>query len=272
MRYREHNWSPVAAQGNLTPAIKWLLVANGAIYLLGLLTNTKVLFDLFGLVPTAILGKGYLWQVATYMFLHGGFFHLFFNMFSLWMFGTDLEREWGTKAFLKFYFITGVGAGIITFLLTIGSSIPTIGASGAIYGILVAFAIIYPNRLVYIYFLFPVKVKYLVLFLIAMGVLASFTSSNPGIAHFTHLAGALIAFLYLKTDWRLSSLLRPIRRYNYERQLKARMKENRRKAELMDEVDQILDRITQLGGYENLPDKDKRTLENAAKHLSNHKD
>jgi membrane associated rhomboid family serine protease len=253
----------------ITPGIKGLLIANTAIFLLQLFSSGDGITRVFGLWPREILNHFYIWQVGTYMFLHGNFMHLLFNMFVLWMFGCDLERQWGTRSFLKFYFITGIGAGIITFLLTISTTTGTVGASGAIYGVLVAFAMMYPNRLVYIWFLFPVKVKYMVIGLILMGVLAASLGAQDGVAHFAHLGGALVAFLYLKQDWRISRLFAPLRRVRFKQKARAKMRENRKEAELMAEVDRILDRITELGGYENLPEKDKRILERASRELSN---
>lgn len=127
----------------LTPGIKYLLLANIAVFAMRLAFPRLPLDTHFGLNPSAILNSLALWQLFTYMFLHGGFWHIFFNMFALWMFGSDLERQWGTRPFIKFYLITGVGAGVITFLLQIYSNIPTIGASGAIFGVMVAFAMMY---------------------------------------------------------------------------------------------------------------------------------
>ncbi|MCK4858115.1 MAG: rhomboid family intramembrane serine protease [candidate division Zixibacteria bacterium] len=268
VNFNRHNYSSFGLRRAITPGIKWLLIVNGVVYLLQLLVGPKLTLY-FGLSPRAILNGFCIWQVVTYMFLHGGFLHILFNMFMLWMFGTDLERQWGTREFLKFYFLTGIGAGIITFLLTISSVGVTIGASGAIFGILVAYAMLYPNRLVYIYFLFPVRVKYLVMFLIGFGVLAAWRGADDGIAHFAHLGGALIAYLYLKQDWRLSRLWRPLRRFTSRRKSKTKLRENRKSAELMSEVDRILDRINELGGYENLSEQEKKILEKASKRLSN---
>ena len=213
-----------------------------------------------------------IWQVVTYMFLHGGFMHIFFNMLTLWMFGTDLERQWGTREFLKFYFISGIGAGLISCLVMMSSLTPIIGASGAIFAVLVAFAVLYPNRIVYVWFLFPIKVKYLVTIMIAIGVFAAWNQSHDGIAHFTHLGGALVGYLYLKQDWHLGSWFNGLKRLRLKRRTKVMMKQNRRSAELMDEVDRILDRINEVGGYDNLSEREKKILENAAKHLSEKKD
>ncbi|MDZ7821400.1 MAG: rhomboid family intramembrane serine protease [Candidatus Marinimicrobia bacterium] len=127
----------------LTPGIRILIIINTAIFVIGLLLPqlNRYLIVLGGLVPELFLKKLYLWQPLTYMFLHGGFMHIFFNMFALWMFGTELERHWGTSFFMKFYFVSGIGAGILSALIQPASAIPIIGASGAIYGILLGFAV-----------------------------------------------------------------------------------------------------------------------------------
>ena len=126
----------------ITPGVKNLLFANIAIFLLQILSNHA--FDpYFYLWPQFVIKKLYLWQIVSYMFLHGGMFHLLFNMFALWMFGTELERTWGTKEFLKYYFLTGIGAGIFIIIFT---NSPTLGASGAIYGILAASALFFPDQ------------------------------------------------------------------------------------------------------------------------------
>lgn len=262
-------------QQGLTPGIKWLLIANAGMFVLQLILQSAMptlrIERYLGLVPYAISHSFFVWQLATYMFLHGGFMHILFNMFALWMFGSDLERQWGTREFLKFYFITGVGSAILTFLLQFNSSVPIIGASGAIYGLLVAFAVLYPNRLIYIWFLFPVKVKYFVMVLIGLGILASWNQNADGIAHLTHLSGALIGYLYLKADWRVGQWLSPVKQM-WRRAKKQKgpilTHTTRKPDEMMDEVDRILDRITELGGYENLTEREKKILENASKKLS----
>jgi membrane associated rhomboid family serine protease len=191
--------------GSLPPMVKYLLIANGGVFLLQLMLPPAFTRTL-ALVPYDISHSFHIWQFFTYMFLHGGFFHIAFNMFALWMFGSDIEREWGGREFLKFYLLCGVGAGVINFLLTMNSPVPVIGASGAIYGVLVAYAMMYPNRMIYIYFLFPIKVKYLVIGFAAIEFISSWNRAGDGVAHFAHLGGMLIGYLYLKSDWRLPRL------------------------------------------------------------------
>ncbi len=121
-------------------------------------------------------------------------------MFALWMFGVELERTWGTREFVKFYFLTGIAAGISTALFNWGSIVPTIGASGAIYGILAAYALFFPDRYVYLYFLFPIKMKYLALILGGLEFLSAY--SQDGIAHVAHLGGMVVGFFYLRYKYR----------------------------------------------------------------------
>jgi membrane associated rhomboid family serine protease len=152
--------------------------------------------DKFGLRPADVTQKLYLWQVVTYMFLHGGFLHILFNMLSLWMFGSELENVWGARQFTKFFFICGIGAGLLTVLFSPGSAIPTIGASGAVYGILAAFGILFPNRII-IFYIFPIPAKWFVLIVGAMAFFSSF-SAGSGIAHIAHLGGMLCGLIYLR--------------------------------------------------------------------------
>ncbi|GAB4367148.1 MAG: hypothetical protein Kow0042_07520 [Calditrichia bacterium] len=212
----------------MTPAVKNLLLANIAVFLLqwlnpalvsnifwGLLPQSYIekygqltgfypngFNSFFGLVPFLALSKLFIWQFVSYMFLHGGFGHIFFNMFALWMFGVELERTWGTREFLKFYFLTGIAAGLFSAIFSWGSVIPTIGASGAIYGILAAYALFFPDRYVYLYFLFPIKMKYLALILGALAFFSSFGQGQSGIAHTAHLGGMVVGYFYLRHKYR----------------------------------------------------------------------
>jgi membrane associated rhomboid family serine protease len=189
--------------GPWTPAIKWLICTNVAVFLVSLFV--PVIVPLLGLIPAAVVQRFYLWQPVTYLFVHGGFFHILFNMFVLWMFGVELERLWGTRFFLKFYFICGIGAGLSTMLVAMAPfsfSLPiyysvTIGASGALYGLLVAYALYFPDQPVYMYFLFPIKMKYFVLIIGAIAFFSSFSGAGGGIANFAHLGGLLVGYLYL---------------------------------------------------------------------------
>jgi membrane associated rhomboid family serine protease len=189
--------------GGITPAIKVLIAANVAAFVLAWFAPEIILF--FGLRVADVIGSLRLWQPITYMFLHGGFGHILFNMLALWMFGVELERMWGTRFFLKYYFICGLGAAATTAVL---SFLPfaffdhlytalTVGASGAIYGILLAYGLYFPNRPIYIYFVFPVPAKYFVMIMGGIALLSSLGGSG-GVAHTAHLGGLVAGYLYLK--------------------------------------------------------------------------
>src|SRR3972149_8087200 len=139
----------------LPPVIKRLLILMGAVFLLQMLVTGWFNFYL-GLVPILVWKKFFLWQLSTYIFLHGGITHLLFNLLALWMFGGELENYWGSKRFLGYFFFCGIGAGLCTVVLSPHQFVPVIGASGAIYGILLAFGWMFPTRPIYISFFFPI--------------------------------------------------------------------------------------------------------------------
>jgi len=160
---------------------------------------------LFSLFPIMIREMGWFWQIFTYMFLHGSLFHLFFNMYALYLFGIPLERRWGGKSFLLYYLVTGVGAGIVTFLWNLWQNpfIPTIGASGAIFGVMLAFGLEFPETILLLFFILPVKAKYAAIIFGGIELLMIITGSMQRIGHFTHLAGLgfglIYYFLFLKS-------------------------------------------------------------------------
>jgi membrane associated rhomboid family serine protease len=207
MRSRYPSVSNLASSfgpGPLTPAIKVLIGANVAAYVVSLIAPAIVLR--LGLRPADVFGALRLWQPLTYMFLHAGILHLLFNMLALWMFGVELERMWGSRFFTKYYFATGVGAAATTMLLSFvpgsfGAQLYnslTIGASGAIYGVLLAYGLYFPNRPIYMYAVFPVPAKYFVMIMGGISLLSSMGGPGGGVAHTTHLGGLLVGYLYLK--------------------------------------------------------------------------
>ena len=188
--------------GPLSTSLKALIGANVAMFVLT--SFMPWLQEYLGLVPALVLRQFWVWQLATYMFLHGGLFHILFNMLALWMFGTELERIWGTRYFLKFYFLTGIGAGALTVvfsLLPFGFSQQVqhsviIGASGAIYGLLLAYALYFPDRpILMIVFWVPAKVCVAILGAIA---LLTSLSETGGTANATHVGGLVVGYLLLK--------------------------------------------------------------------------
>lgn len=197
--------------GPLSPAIKALIVANVAVFLLmwfmpsGLKNAVQ---EFLGLLPVSIFQGFRVWQPVTYMFLHdtNAIGHILFNMLALWMFGTELERMWGTNAFLRYYFATGIAAALTTILVSL-APFPstarmfytvTIGASGAIYGLLLAYGLTFPNRPIYIYFIFAIPAKYFVMIMGAIALLSSMGGGGSGIAHITHLGGLVAGYVMLR--------------------------------------------------------------------------
>ena len=199
------NFSYSFGPGPLTPAIKALIALNVVAFVLTWFVGQRMTM-LLGLQPMAIVRDLHLWQPLTYMFLHAGITHILFNMLALWMFGVELERMWGTQFFLKYYFVAGVGAAATTIVLsflpgTFGQQLYyslTVGASGAIYGVLLAYAMYFPNRPIYMYLFFPIPAKYFVMIIGGISLLSSMSGPGGGIAHTTHLGGLLAGYLYLK--------------------------------------------------------------------------
>lgn len=191
---------------SVPPGVKWLLIVNTAMfvaYYMATILDFGGLFGPFRLIPEQAVGKLYIWQPVTYLFLHDplGFSHILLNMLSLYMFGKTLEETWGTERFLRFYFMCGIGAGlcvIIAGYLTSTSYVSTIGASGAIFGLLLAFGMLFPDSIVLMSFFFPIKAKYMVMIIGAITFLSSL-QVNTGVSHIAHLGGMLVGFLLLKT-------------------------------------------------------------------------
>ena len=192
------------------PVIKNLLILNG-LFFLGQLTFEPVLLRWLALWPLGIPdGPGYPqfwpWQLVGYAFLHGGFSHLLFNMFALWMFGVQIEHEWGSRRFAIYYFVCVIGAGlaqlvVASLALQSGDLYPTVGASGGVFGILLAFGMMFPDRPIYLYFLVPIKAKW---FVIGYGLITLFSGvwdTQSNIAHFAHLGGMVFGFLLIQF-WR----------------------------------------------------------------------
>jgi membrane associated rhomboid family serine protease len=188
--------------GPLTPAVKAIIYANIALFVVSLFARDIIAY--LGLIPQAVIERGWIWQPATYMFLHADPFHILFNMLGVWMFGVELERLWGTKFFARFYAITGIGAGVTAIaasFVPIGGLLATygavtIGASGALYGLLMAFAMYFPDRPILMFFVFPVPAKY---FVMIMGAIAFLTAPGSQVSNAAHLGGLLWGYLYLKS-------------------------------------------------------------------------
>ena len=199
--------------GMMTPVVKALLYANVGVFLVTALIPParNWLFLVLGFEPQEVLTGLRIWQPFTYLFLHGSIGHILINMLILWMFGVQLERLWGSRFFLRYYFVAGVGAAVVTLVVSLLPfsfsadlyTTPTIGASGAIYGLLMAFAIYYPETPILMFFLFPVPAKYFVMILGAIAFVS--TPGGGGIAHITHLGGLVTGYLYLRRFRRVSA-------------------------------------------------------------------
>jgi membrane associated rhomboid family serine protease len=247
-----------------------MLIINGGVFLLQFMMSGRLEY-MFGLTPARYFAEfpNLLYQVFTYMFLHstGNILHLVFNMFVLWMFGTEIEFTWGSKSFGRFYLLAGLAGAILTLIIFPNQIAPMIGASGAIYGVLVAYWLMFPNRLLYLYFLVPVKVKWAIPGMIVLG----FLFSGGGVAHMAHLGGALFGLVYLKIDWKRRHIFGWIKNLRYRRQ-EAKLERNRQRADdVMKRVDSILDKINEVG-IENLSREERRFLEEASSRLSRPKD
>ena len=253
-----------------TDAIKILVSVNFGIFLLQSLSGAeRMFFELFGLVPKLIWSAFMIWQPVTYLFFHGGIWHVLINMFVLWMFGSELERLWGKQHFLKYYFVTGVGSGIITAIFSLHSTTPVVGASGAVFGVLLAYGLTYPNRTVYLYGIIPIRS---ILFVIGIGVLAFISSfdSTTQISHITHLAGMAIGYVMLKRRWQWKDIWFSIRKKTLEYQLQLEEKKMSRRQELEQDIDRLLDKINR-GGFHSLSEDEEQKLYENSKSLSRHK-
>ena len=220
------------------------------------------LFNQFSLIPKDILitpgiiEKFQIWQCLTYLFIHGGLMHLFFNMLRLWFLGRDLEATWGKENFIKYYLIVGIGSGLLTVVYNMqfihdNDIRPIVGASGAIYGLLLAYGILFPDRILYIYGIFPVKVKNVVIVSGTIAFFYSITLSNSGISHITHLAGIIVGIIYLQY-WANKKRSEKILKLHDNDIFTERM--NRQK-----KMDQILDKVTDVG-WDGLSTEDKEFL------------
>ena len=250
-----------------TDAIKILVSVNFGIFLLQTIARTEgMFFPLFGLVPKLVWSEFMLWQPFTYLFFHGGIWHVLINMFVLWMFGSELERLWGKEHFLKFYFVTGVGAGLVTMIFGLNSMTPIVGASGAVYGVLLAYGLTYPNRTVYLYGIIPIKSLW---FVVGIGIIAFMSSFDnvSQISHLTHLSGMMIGYLMLKRPIRFNDLWFNIRKRTLEYKIKHEEKKVSHHQAIEREIDRILDKINR-EGFDSLTEEEHDRLYKGSQSLS----
>ncbi len=257
---------------NLTTGVRNIIIANVLVYFLARTVGTMLFDDIstvekhFGLVPMEVLRHLKIWQLVTYMFMHGGVGHLFFNMLGLYFLGTFVESAWGRKSFYQYYFLTGIGAGFLTTLLNplLGApEIPTVGASGAVLAVVVAFAMIAPNQVLYLFpFPIPIRAKHLAIGIAVIGGL-SLVSASDGVAHVTHLTGMGIGYLFLKYGGRMPRFRLDIRgRVRHAKEVKQERVQEDWKRTMEKRIDPILDKINR-DGIHTLTDEEKRILREA---------
>jgi membrane associated rhomboid family serine protease len=297
--YNQGNYyrpSFIGGFGFFPPVIKSLLIINIAIFIFQMFVENftiggvpveYLITKYFALIP---IGYGFkIWQLVTYMFLHGSFTHVLFNMFALWMFGMELEHVMGSRKFFWYYMICGIGGGVANLLLSpyFSHPAPTVGASGAIYGVLLAFGLIFPDRLIYFYFFIPMKAKFFVLMYLLLEIFA--VGSSDYVAHLAHLGGALTGYIFLLTDnkqmpfqWLFKGISGRRRKNNYSEpdghyagdissasyyDIKTGKKIDKNEEIITQQIiDEILDKISQ-SGYQNLTEEEKRILFEASKRL-----
>jgi membrane associated rhomboid family serine protease len=264
----------------MTPVVKKLLLANVAVFFATLVYPS--LIEVLAFRPDRLLSQP--WGIFTYMFVHGSFMHLFVNMLVLFFFGPPLESRWGGKEFLRFWIVTALGGVALQFAFG-GGGPGMIGASAACYGIMLAFAMNWPDAPIYIWGIFPVKAKWLVAFLAVMTLISSFGSPGGGIAHLAHLGGLVAGLIYLKADWRPGQLSRDLKekarprrrrlaivpREEIERRAaaKGRTMSDRDERKMLDEVDRVLDKISEQGMSSLTAEERKLLDEVSRKHRSN---
>jgi membrane associated rhomboid family serine protease len=275
-----YTYRSIGFGGALTPMVKRLLIANVAAYAVTLLVGPEIIYDWFAFQPRNIVFRP--WGVFTYMFVHGGLWHVALNMLVLFFFGPSLESRWGSGEFLKYYVVCGLGGVALSYIF-----LPAwvIGASAAVYGVMLAFAMNWPDAPIYVWGIFPVKAKWLVTFLFVVSLLSALDGGGGGgVAHLAHLGGLLSGFGYLKSDWRPGRRMKRFRSAVKTRRMaivpggeglggrrdrSAARAEREQERALHDAVDQVLDKISE-HGMDSLTPKELELLDQVSrKHRSN---
>jgi membrane associated rhomboid family serine protease len=218
--YRQGPYRPMGAGfavPGLTPWVKRIVIASVAVWLVQWVSGRLLgvpLEGTFGLVPAKVV-HGFVYQPVTYMFLHSprALFHLLFNMLMLWMFGSELESLWGGRAFARFYLVCGLGAAVFITalgLFTEPHSV-TIGASGAIYGLIMAYGTVFAQRTILFMMIFPMKARTFAWIFFVVAFISTVDPGASGVSHVAHLGGAVTGFLFLKRAWRVGSFYRELR-------------------------------------------------------------
>ena len=266
--------------GTLTPMVKRLMIANAVVFFVTLLLDRGFVYDWFAFQPTRIFIRP--WGVFTYLFVHGGLMHVAMNMLMLFFFGSPLEGRWGSQEFLKYYLICGLGGVALSYLFLPAA---VVGASAAVYGVMLAFAFNWPDSPIYVFGIFPVKAKWLLAFFFVLSFLGAVDGNGGGVAHFAHLGGLVTGFIYLKSDWRVAKRFQDLRKTTRRPRMAivprdldeaqeevgsaAPAQDNNEDAALYDAVDQVLDKIS-AKGMSSLTDGERKLLdEMSRRHRSN---
>lgn len=263
--YGNRDYSSFQKRGKpLDSVIIRLIIANFVVFFLQQLPVGVLIANYLALTPRLVLTRGYVWQMLTYMFLHDSFIrHLGLNMFVIWMFGRTLEQVWGGTRFLKFYFACGLGGAIFSFLFAYNT--PVIGASAASYGILLAFAIMFPNQRLLLWFVIPVKARTVVIALIVISLVMGIRGTG-NIAHFAHLGGMAAALIMMRGEYQFRRFRNFVRDALSRIPVKIRLDRNEQgpaagsNESSAEKIDSILDKISEKG-YENLSETERRILE-----------
>lgn len=260
--YGGANFGAAGFDFSLTPWVKRLLIANGIVFLamaIGILPFRWAV-ESFGFSPSGWLRHP--WSPVTYMFVHGSFWHLFWNMVGVFFFGPPLEREWGSDFFIRYYVVAGLGGALISILLIplMGAQPLVIGASGSLYGLLLAYALRWPETPIYVWGVFPIRAKWFVAIFGFMALWGALSGAGGGVAHWAHLGGLLTGFVYLKHGQRIQWTLRGLffkekvekRPFEVHRSSDARKsvrgrRRRRVNGDALDRVDAILDKIREHG-------------------------
>ena len=248
-----------------TPMVKRLLIANTVVFAVTLVAQGLVM-DLLAFQPRRIVFRP--WGPFTYMFVHGSLGHLFFNMLMLFFFGPPLEGRWGEREFLKFYVVCGLGGAALSFIFLPAT---IVGASGALFGVMLAFAMNWPRAPIYVFGIFPVEARYLVGFMVVVTLLsATDSAAGSNVAHLAHLGGLITGWIYLKADFRTGAAIGNVRRAASRKRRLAIVPRDEaeedavvsaargNKAEdtaLYDKVDAVLDKISAEGMASLTPDE-----------------
>lgn len=267
---------------SISPMVLNLIVISSVCFLINAASNDFLIYY-FGLLPAAVVKSGWVWQLGTYLFLHGDIWHLVFNMLALWMFGSPIEGIWGGKRFLRYFLITGIGAGIASVIFSFNSGF-IIGCSGAVYGVLAAFAVMFPEAELLVFFLFPMKAKHYCLLFGAIELFFSLSSPGSHIAHIAHLSGMVIGYFILKPPRSLFNILK--KRASFNKKKLSFLKKPKHlnivppkkqattkplEDEFQTTVDSVLDKI-RIHGIDSLSKEERKILESASSRLKEQSD